>query len=579
VIAGNDPDPSSRRSRSIPAFTALTMPDGSPSIVTINGVEKSFGAVRALAGVDFVVGPGECVGLVGHNGAGKSTLMNILAGTLSRDTGEIIIGGASQRNFSVVLAHKLGIRCVFQELSLCPNLTVAENTRVLHPPIAGFGWRARAGRLISNQLDEIFPEHGITTDAVVGDLPIGKRQMIEVARAFTITDSPLRLVILDEPTSSLDSHRASQLLSYVRRVIGQGASCILISHLLGEILEHSDRVVVMRDGKVVAADRASGFTRDKLVAAMGATVAKTRSTEATGARRGSTPIRVQARPVTQTDSLDLVAHEGEIVGLAGLAGHGQTELLLSIFRASTRGRRFLRRDSRNILLTAQDRLASELRSTVPGAPGLPDVASRSLDDGAKSGVRARSPARNASRSDAGRRSLIRVTDPVALIAGDRQSDGVFPLWSIAENIGIRSIAALRKGVLVSPERETEFAERWQQRIKIRTPDLRNNILSLSGGNQQKALFARALGSEAKILLMDDPMRGVDVGTKVEVYELIRTEATAGRTFLWYTTEMEELENCDHVYVFRNGRIVADLRRDELSEERVIQSSFEEAAHP
>jgi ribose transport system ATP-binding protein len=579
VIAGNDPDPSSRRSRSIPAFTALTMPDGSPSIVTINGVEKSFGAVRALAGVDFVVGPGECVGLVGHNGAGKSTLMNILAGTLSPDTGEIIIGGASQRNFSVVLAHKLGIRCVFQELSLCPNLTVAENTRVLHPPIAGFGWRARAGRLISNQLDEIFPEHGITTDAVVGDLPIGKRQMIEVARAFTITDSPLRLVILDEPTSSLDSHRASQLLSYVRRVIGQGASCILISHLLGEILEHSDRVVVMRDGKVVAADRASGFTRDKLVAAMGATVAKTRSTEATGARRGSTPIRVQARPVTQTDSLDLVAHEGEIVGLAGLAGHGQTELLLSIFRASTRGRRFLRRDSRNILLTAQDRLASELRSTVPGAPGLPDVASRSLDDGAKSGVRARSPARNASRSDAGRRSLIRVTDPVALIAGDRQSDGVFPLWSIAENIGIRSIAALRKGVLLSPERETEFAERWQQRIKIRTPDLRNNILSLSGGNQQKALFARALGSEAKILLMDDPMRGVDVGTKVEVYELIRSEATAGRTFLWYTTEIEELENCDHVYVFRNGRIVADLRRDELSEERVIQSSFEEAAHP
>ena len=499
------------------------MSEPAPKIVTLNGVEKSFGAVRALAGVDLVVEPGECVGLVGHNGAGKSTLMNILAGTLSADPGEIIIGGEPQRNFSVVLAHKLGIRCVFQELSLCPNLTVAENTRVLHPPIAGFGWRTRAARLISNQLDEIFPEHGITTDAVVGDLPIGKRQMIEVARAFTITDAPLRLVILDEPTSSLDTQRASQLLSYVRRVIGNGASCILISHLLGEILEYSDRVVVMRDGKVVAVDRAAGFTRDKLVAAMGATaVAKTRSTEATGARRGSTPVRVQARPATQTDGLDLLAHEGEIVGLAGLAGHGQTELLLSIFRAATY----------SVL-----------------------------------GVLARS------------RSLIKVTDPVALIAGDRQSDGIFPLWSIAENIGIRSIAALRKGVLLSPERETEFAERWQQRIKIRTPDLRNNILSLSGGNQQKALFARALGSEAKILLMDDPMRGVDVGTKLEVYDLIRSEAAAGRTFLWYTTEMEELENCDHVYVFRNGRIVADLRRDQLSEERVIQSSFEEAAHP
>lgn len=490
-----------------------------PNIVTLNGVEKSFGAVRALAGVDFVVGVGECVGLVGHNGAGKSTLMNILAGTLAGDSGEIVIRSELQRSYSVLLAHKLGIRCVFQELSLCPNLTVAENARVLHPSIAGFGWRTRAGRLIRNQLDEIFPGHGITTDNVVGDLPIGKRQMIEVARAFTITDAPLRLVILDEPTSSLDAHRAGQLLSYVRRVIGNGASCILISHLLGEVLEYSDRIVVMRDGKVVTADRASAFTRDKLVAAMGSTaVAKARSADST-ARRGSTPVRVQARPATQTDGLDLVAHEGEIVGLAGLAGHGQTELLLSIFRAATG-----------------------------------NVFSRS-------------------------RSLIRVTDPVALIAGDRQSDGVFPLWSIAENIGIRSITALRKGVLVSPERESQFAQRWQQLIKIRTPDVHNNILSLSGGNQQKALFARALGSEAKILLMDDPMRGVDVGTKLEVYELIRNEATAGRTFLWYTTEMEELENCDHVYVFRNGRIVADLRRDDLSEERVIQSSFEEAPHP
>jgi ribose transport system ATP-binding protein len=510
----------------------------SSNIVTLNGVEKSFGAVRALAGVDFVVGVGECVGLVGHNGAGKSTLMNILAGTLDADTGEIIVGDQPQRNYSVAQAHKVGIRCVFQELSLCPNLTVAENTRVLHRAIAGFGWRNRAGRLILNQLDEIFPGHGITTDAVVGDLPIGKRQMIEVARAFTITDAPLRLVILDEPTSSLDAHRAGQLLSYVRRTIASGASCILISHLLGEVLEYSDRIVVMRDGKVVTADQAQGFTRDKLVAAMGATaVAKTRSSEASSVRRGTTPVRVQARPVAQTDGLDLVAHEGEIVGLAGLSGHGQTELLLSIFRAAGRPRRFLHSDQPNLSPEAQVGLASEARSRV------------------------------------------QVTDPVALIAGDRQSDGIFPLWSIAENIGIRSIAALRKGFLVSPEQESAFAQRWQERIKIRTPDLRNNILSLSGGNQQKALFARALGSEAKILLMDDPMRGVDVGTKMEVYELIRSEAAAGRTFLWYTTEMEELENCDHVYVFRNGRIVADLRRDELSEERVIQSSFEEVTGP
>jgi len=499
------------------------MAETPPNIVTLNGVEKSFGAVRALAGVDFAVGVGECVGLVGHNGAGKSTLMHIMAGTLTPDTGEITVGTDRPKNYAVHLAHRLGIRCVFQELSLCPNLTVAENARVLHPAVAGWGWRSKAARLIRAKLDEIFPGHGIGTDVVVGDLPIGKRQMIEVARAFTVTEEPLRLVILDEPTSSLDSHRASQLLAHVRRVITTGAGCVLISHLLGEVLEYSDRIVVMRDGKVVTTDRAASFNREKLVLAMGATVAvKKQAGEATRAPRGTTPVRVRARPASQADGVELLAHQGEIVGLAGLSGHGQTALLLEVFRAAGR--------PRSLLLA---------------------------------------------RRNAG----IKVTDPVALIAGDRQNDGIFPLWSISENIGVRSLAALRSGFLISSEREKSFAGKWQDRIKIRTPDLGNNILSLSGGNQQKALFARALGSEAKILLMDDPMRGVDVATKLEVYELIRAEAAAGRTFLWYTTEMDELDNCDHVYVFRNGRIVADLHRGELSEERVIQSSFEEAVQP
>jgi ribose transport system ATP-binding protein len=479
-------------------------------IVKLNGVEKHFGAVRALAGVDFAASVGECVGLVGHNGAGKSTLMHVLAGTLVPNEGQIIVGAEPQKNYTVVLAQKLGIRCVFQELSLCPNLTVAENVRVLHPLIAGWGWRRRAGELIRNQLDEIFPGHGISADAVVGDLSIGKRQMVEVARAFTITEAPLHLVILDEPTSSLDSHRASQLLSHVRRVVATGAGCVLISHLLGEILEYSDRIVVLRDGKVVAADRASAFNRDKLVTTMGGVAARKMPSTKEAVPRGTTPVRVRARPAKQRDGIELIAHQGEIVGLAGLSGHGQTEILLSIFKAASR--------------------------RVPS---------------------------------------IKVTDPVALVAGDRQTDGIFPLWSITQNIGIRSIASLHSGFLISPELENRFAESWRTRINIRTLDMRNNILSLSGGNQQKALFARALGSEAKIVLMDDPMRGVDISTKLEVYDLIRSEANAGRTFLWYTTEMEELENCDHVYVFRNRRIVADLRRGELNEERVIQSSFEE----
>jgi len=479
-------------------------------IVRLDGVEKHFGAVHALDGVDFAVRAGECVGLVGHNGAGKSTLMHVLAGTLAPDKGGIAIGGAAQSGYTVTLAQALGIRCVFQELSLCPNLTVAENARINHASLKGIGWRRRAGDLILAKLDEIFPGHGIGPADVVRDLPIGKRQMVEVARAFTVTIDPLRLVILDEPTSSLDAQTAGQLLAFVRRVVADGASCILISHLLGEVLENSNRIVVMRDGKVIAADKAAAFDRDKLVTAMGAAGKPVRvATERTAERDSTTPIRIRARPERQADGAELVAHEGEIVGLAGLSGHGQTELLLAIFNGAAR-----------------------------------------------------------------RTDRIEVTASVALVAGDRQADGIFSLWSIGENIGIRSIAQLRKGMLISPASEDEFAASWQKKINIRTPDIRNNILSLSGGNQQKALFARALGSDARIVLMDDPMRGVDIGTKREVYELIRQEARGGRTFLWYTTETDELEHCDHVYVFRNGRIVADLRRDELTEEKVIQSSFQ-----
>src|SRR5262249_36380692 len=239
------------------------------AIVQLDGAEKHFGAIRALDGVDFAVQRGECVGLVGHNGAGKSTLMHLLAGTLSADRGTVAVDGAGQPRYSAALAQSLGIRCVFQELSLCPNLTVAENTRIIHKSLRGFGWKRRAGDLIRASLDAIFPDHDISPSDVVRDLSIGRRQMVEVARAFTVTDSPLKLVILDEPTSSLGAHTPGQLLAFVRRAVAGGVSTILISHLLGEILDTSDRIVVMRDGKVVAADTAAAFDRARLVRAMG----------------------------------------------------------------------------------------------------------------------------------------------------------------------------------------------------------------------------------------------------------------------------------------------------------------------
>ncbi|NKB51082.1 MAG: ATP-binding cassette domain-containing protein [Rhizobiaceae bacterium] len=484
------------------------MNDMSRPIVKLNSVEKNFGAVRALDGVDLDILPGECLGLVGHNGAGKSTLMNILAGIQTPTSGILDFGdGGTSTNHNVSEARRQGIRCVFQELSLCPNLTVTENARIQHPGIKGWNWRARARELILGHLDEIFPNHGISADDLVGDLSIAKRQMVEIARAFSIVDSDIRLVILDEPTSSLDATIADQLMAHVRRFTGAGGSCVLISHLLEEILTTSDRIIVMRDGDVVDSRPAQDFSRQTLVETMGS-VAKDlhEFDQNTDSKRSEETPYLSIYPTEAHRGISLNAHKGEIVGLAGLSGHGQTDTLVRIY-----------------------------------------------DRRKQYGIE------------------------MAFVAGDRQSDGVFPLWTIGQNISISSIRNLLNLGLLDLKREHELAEEWRDKIAIRTPDVNHNILSLSGGNQQKALFARAFGSPADTILMDDPMRGVDIGTKQEVYEMIRAEAATGRTFIWYTTEMDELKHCDHVYVFRNGQIAADLSSQELTEQKVLHASFEEAS--
>ena len=473
--------------------------------IRLDGVEKSFGAVRALQGVTLAVKAGECVGLVGHNGAGKSTLMHVLVGTLAPSAGDLSVGGTRIADgWSPEAARQQGIRCVFQELSLCPNLSVAENTRITHRAIKGWGWKTKARKLISKKLDEIFPGHGISPDDEIADLPIGKRQMAEIARAFTVTTEPLKLVVLDEPTSSLDAVTAEQLLTFVKAETARGTSIILISHLLREILTTAHRIVVMKDGKTVADKPAANFTRDTLVAAMGSEAHQSKARANIDA--STTAIMVKAKPSTGGNT-ELIARKGEVIGLSGLAGHGQTRMLLQLF--------------------------SKQNAEVNG--------------------------------------------PMAFIAGDRQSDGIFNLWSIGRNTTLRSLAALRKLSLIDLSKEKALENDWKTRMAIRTPDVDNNILTLSGGNQQKTLFARALGSDATIILMDDPMRGVDIGTKQEVYGMIRAQAAEGRTFIWYTTEIDELAHCDRAYVFHNGHISAALSGHDITEENVLKASFAEAA--
>lgn len=467
---------------------------GYAPIVTLTDAKKHFGPVRALDGVSLSIAPGECLGLVGHNGAGKSTLVHLVNGGLLPSDGHVTYPTAAQSN-----PLSAGVRSVFQELSLCPNLTVAENLRIAHSDLSGLGWRRRARVEISAALDQVFPGHGIDKDSEVDQLSLTERQMVEIAIGFAPRGSKARLVILDEPTSSLDAGIAQQLLTHVQAFCAAGGAVIFISHMLGEIFEAATRIVVMSDGKVVADRPVSEFTRQGLVDAMG---------HVTADRDPDAQSNTQSlgKEILHTPE-GLTARRGEIVGLSGLAGHGQAEALARLYLGTT----------------------SSWRTS-------------------------------------------RGTSDMVFVAGDRGRDGLLPLWSILRNASVTLLG--QRGWLLDRPAETALGETWKARIGIRTDDMNNPILSLSGGNQQKVLFARALASDAPIVIMDDPMRGVDVGTKRDVYDMIRAEAAQGRTFLWYSTETEEVCECDRVFVYRNGVISAELTGEDISEDRILEASFE-----
>ena len=473
------------------------------AVVAARGVKVQFGAVKALDGVDLAILPGECVGLVGHNGAGKSTIVNVINGGLTPHAGELHYHGDARAGHGIAVARANGVRCVFQELSLSPNLTVVENTRVMHSELKGWNWRTRALAIIRAALDEIFPGHHIDGKSTVGELSIAERQMVEIAITFaSVTEAP-RLVILDEPTSSLDAGLAAQLMDYVHKFVARGGSVLLISHILGEILSTSSRIVVMKDGKVVADRPAAAFSTRSLVEAMGSVVREQKRQ----AKAATIAVPLIEAPARHGHGLSFKASKGEVIGLAGLGGHGQTQMLLDLYRGLS-----------NDWLPGRDRT-------------------------------------------------------VAFVAGDRSLNGTFPLWSILRNLSVASLGDLSKASLVRSAMEEALGVDWKSRIEIRTPDMANGILSLSGGNQQKVLFARALATKASIVLMDDPMRGVDIGTKQEVYSILAAEAARGRTFIWYSTEMDEIRLCDRVYVFRDGAIVSELVGEDVTEANVLAASF------
>lgn len=495
------------------------LPGRSGPVIVLDGISKSYGPSRVNDGIHLSIHPGEVLGLVGANGAGKSTLMRILCGVTQPDTGTLAIAGTPVEfgSHSPREARARGIRIVHQELSLCTNLTVAENFFLESPDHGGRSplWRPRYRALARRGIEAVFPNSGIAPGTVVGDLTLGQRQMVEIARAAS--DPALRLLILDEPTSSLDSERGAQLHAFIRRRARDGVSFIFISHKLREVLDVVGGVVVMRNGRVVREGPAAGFTIHALVELMGG------DGERRGRRVGGTPagyIQDEAAALLTiggqaTAPLGRSIHvaAGTILGLAGLEGAGQKELLHRIRVCAAGGRD-------------------------------PDLT---------------------------------CTARAGFVSGDRQREGVFALWDVLRNMTIADMARRRFTAWLSPGAEREAAEHWAGQLRLAPERLPSRLLDLSGGNQQKALVARALLPGFDIVLLDDPMRGVDIGAKHDFYRVIREAADAGRLVVWLSTEDVELLECDRVLVFQNGAVVRDLEGEEISEDSIVGGAFQSEA--
>ena len=477
----------------------------------MHGIDKAFGPTKAVQRVDLEVQGAEVLALMGGNGAGKSTLMNILGGLVSPDAGSIeLLGKQLDATHSPQAAMSLGLRFVHQELSLCMNLRVFENFLIDQPDrINGFRWKKRAIRTANDALSDVFPGCRIDPRTKVDELSLSQQQMVEISRA--VSHPAVKLVILDEPTSSLGSREAKQLRAYIERRRIQGVSFIFISHRLQETLDIADRIVVMRNGTIAWSGESRSISHSGLLELLGGRLPAQVESLPSDSVRSATVVEVQDLRQGVLRGVDLVAAQGEIVGLAGLEGSGQRDVLRAIFKAA-------------------------------GATA----------------------------------SSVTIKGRTAFVSGDRAKEGVFPLWSIEENIAISALGRFSRWGFIIRSKLTEITRSWFSNLKIVAQSGAAPIVSLSGGNQQKAVIARALATDADLILLDDPTRGVDLGTKADLYQLFRGLASQGRTLLWYSSDDTEFANCDRTLVMSDGTIVAELGQGEVTEERLIEASFRNA---
>ena len=488
--------------------------------VEMSGIYKAFDGVSVLRDVDLEIRPGEVHALAGGNGAGKSTLMKILQGVYRADAGEIRIAGRPHELTSIAAAKAAGIGMVFQEFSLVPTLTVAQNIFLTVEPLGRGG--LIEDRRAEAQAREVFKDMQVDVDprATVAGLGTAYWQLTEIAKALA---QDARVLIMDEPTASLAKHETEALFELVGRLKARGISIIYISHRMDEIYRIADRITILRDGQRLFTDRVADVTPEQIVEGIvgrkieGQLSYRERDRAATAEALLETR-NLQCGRRVRNVSISLLA--GEIVGLAGLMGSGRTELARALFGID-------RVESGEILIRGR-----RIEITSPKQA---------------------------------------VTAGIALVPEDRRAQGLVLDHSVRENLLLPLLEKIRRGLLLSSSAARAVSDALIKRFAVKVTDPGRPVRLLSGGNQQKVVIAKWLGTEPDILILDEPTAGVDIGTKSEILDMIRALADDGKAVIVISSEYPELlAVSDRVLVLRDGAVVQDLRRSEIPDEEALQ---------
>ncbi|MFF5251157.1 sugar ABC transporter ATP-binding protein [Streptomyces leeuwenhoekii] len=496
-----------------------------PPLLSMSGITKSFPGVRALDGVDLDVQAGEVHCLLGQNGAGKSTLIKVLAGAHQPDTGTIRWRGDDVTLRSPVAAMRLGIATIYQELDLVEHLSVAENVHLGHEPTtAGFVVRGKAARASTAALLKRLGHPEIDPARPVGDLPAAQQQIVSMARALS---HDVRLIVMDEPSAALDPEEVDNLFRIVADLTADGVAVVYISHRLEEIRRIGDRVTVLKDGRAVAGGLPAKTTpTSEVVALMTGRNVEYVFPERPATAPGGDPV-LQVRGLAREGEfapLDLEVRPGEIVGLAGLVGSGRSEILETVYgaRRPTAGR---------VLVDGRPLRPGSVRAAVRAGLGLAPE--------------------------------------------ERKAQALLMLESVTRNVSVSSLSRFSRGGWIDRGAERGAARAATRELSLRPDDPSVPVRTLSGGNQQKAVLARWLLRGCRVLLLDEPTRGVDVGARAELYAVIRRLADEGLAVLLVSSEVPEvLGLADRVLVLREGRVVHEAPAPELDEHRVLDLVME-----